>query len=136
MKSASIATALMLVTACAVQTPAEAHRPAFVPGALVKGAAPAPGALAECRIRETPTAKGFRLEAVVEAEDAVYADYEFTVTAKGSAGSSDVSQGGPVDLAAGERATVGSAEFSGGRYRALLTLTDAVGELCSAERQP
>jgi hypothetical protein len=129
----SIAAALVLVTACAVQTPPEMHTPAFVPGELVKGKAAAPAALAECRIRETPTAKGFRLEAVVEAGDAVYGDYEFTVTAKGSAGSSDLSQAGPISLAAGKHATVGSAEFSGRRYRALLSLTDAEGELCSAE---
>lgn len=129
-----IVAALVLVTACAVQTPADIHMPAYVQEETVKGEAAASAARAQCRIREMPTAKGFRLEAVVEAGDGVYADYAFTVTAKGSAGSSDVSQGGPIDLAAGERATVGSAEFSGGRYRALLTLTDADGKLCSAER--
>lgn len=134
MKVPSIAAALALVTACAVQTPAEVHTVDFVPGEFVKGEAAASAPLAECRIRETPTADGFRLEAIVTADHAVYGDYEFTVTAQGRAGSSDVSQGGPVELASGERATVGSAEFSGGRYSALLTLRDADGALCTAER--
>jgi hypothetical protein len=134
MKIPSIAAALALVTACAVQTPAEVQTAAVVPGEYVKGEAAAPAPLATCRIRETPTANGLRLEAIVTADHAVYGDYEFTVTAQGRAGSSDVSQGGRVELASGERATVGSAEFSGGRYRALLTLTDADGALCTAER--
>jgi hypothetical protein len=134
MKIPSIAAAFALVTACAVQTPAEVHTAAYVPGEYVKGEAGAPAPLAECRIRETRTANGLLLEAVVEADHAVYGEYEFTVTAKGSGGSSDVSQGGAVDLVPGKRATVGSAEFSGGRYRALLTLRDADGALCAAER--
>lgn len=134
MKIPSIAAALALVTACAVQTPAEVRTAAIVPGVLVKGETAAPAPLAGCRIRETKTANGLRLEAIVDADHAVYGAYEFVVTAKGPGGNSDVSQGGPVDLAAGERATVGSAEFSGKRYRAFLAFRDAHGALCETER--
>lgn len=134
MKIPSIAAALALVTACAVQTPAEVHTAAFVPGEYVKGEAAAPAPEANCRIRETPTANGLRLEAIVTADHAVYGEYEFIIEAKGSGGSSNISQGGPVELASGERATVGSAEVSARRYRAFLTLSDADGALCTAER--
>jgi len=135
MKIPSIAAALALVTACAVQTPAEVRTATIVPGEYVKGVTrvPAP-ALADCRIRETRTANGLRLEAVVGSDHAVYGAYQFTVTAKGSGGASDITQGGPVELEAGERATVGRAEFSGKRYSAYLTLSDAEGALCNAER--
>jgi len=139
MKTPLIAAALALVTACAVQTPAEVHtvtlpETSSVEAAFVKGGRAIPGSSADCRIRETQTATGVRLEAIVQADHAVHGSYDFTVTAHGPGGSSDVTQGGEVDLADGESASVGSAEFSGGRLRALLTLRDAGGELCSAER--
>jgi hypothetical protein len=130
MKTPLIAAALGLITACAAQTPA----PGYVLSSLDEApAAAAPVAHADCRIRETKTANGVRLEAIILAASAVYGSYDFTVSAKGPGGASDVTQGGEVDLADGESATVGSAEFSGGRYRAVLTLNDAGGELCSAE---
>lgn len=139
MKIPLIAAALTLVTACTVQTPAEVHtltppEASSVTAEFVKGERATPGASADCRIRETPTATGVRFEAIVQANYAVRGSYDFTVTAQGPGGSSDVTQGGEVDLADGESAAVGSAEFSGGRVRALLTLRDAGGELCSAER--
>ena len=139
MKLPLSAAALTRVTACAVQPPAEVHtvtppEASSVTAELVKGERATPGASADCTIRETPTATGVRFEAIVQADYAVRGSYDFTVTAQGPGGSSDVTQSGEVDLADGESAAVGSAEFSGGRLRALLTLRDAGGALCSAER--
>ena len=139
MKTPLIAAALALVTACAVQTPAEVHtvtlpETSSVAAEFVKGDRELPHSSADFKIRETRTANGVRLEAIVQADYAVRGSYDFTVTAQGPGGSSDVTQGGEVDLADGESATVGSAEFSGGRYRAVLTLRDAGGELCSTEK--
>ena len=131
MKIPLIAAALALVTACAA--PAAAPTYALLPPDEARPEA-APAAGADCWIRETRTANGLRLEAIVQADYAVRGSYDFTVTSQGPGGSSDVTQGGEVDLADGESATVGSAEFSGGRYRAVLTLRDAGGELCSAEQ--
>ncbi len=122
--------ALALVTACAAQsyTGVQTVSPAYQ--------ASGPGApAADCRIREAPTPQGMRLEAAVQTEHSVYGDYDFTITSYNSGGSSDIVQGGPVNLAGGERATVGSAEIPRGRYRAVLTLSDADGTLCSAERR-
>lgn len=139
MKTPLIAAALTLVTACAVQTPAEVHTviPPEAPpvtAQFVEGERASPDPSADCKIRETRTATGVRFEAIVQADYAVRGSYDFTVTAQGPGGSSDVTQSGEVDLADGESAAVGSAEFSGRRLRALLTLRDAGGELCSAER--
>ena len=131
MKIPLIAAALALVTACAAPAPAPTY--ALLPPDEAP-AATAPAASTDCWIRETRTANGVRLEAIVRADYAVRGSYDFTVTSQGPGGSSDVTQGGEVDLADGESATVGSAEFSGGRYRAVLTLRDAGGELCSAEQ--
>ena len=131
MKIPLIAAALALVTACAAPAPAPTY--ALLPPDEAP-AATAPAASADCWIRETQTANGVRLEAVVRSDSSVHGSYDFNVTSQGPGGSSDVTQGGEVDLADGESATVGSAEFSGGRYRAVLTLRDAGGELCSAEQ--
>ena len=97
-------------------------------------ASPAPSAGA-CEIRETRTPDGIRLEAVAHADRAIQGGYDFAITAQGSGGASDITQAGQVDLSAGRSATVGAAEISNGRYRAVLTLTDAHGELCRRERQ-
>ena len=126
-----IAAALALVTACAAPAPAPSY--ALLPPDEARPEA-APAAGADCWIRETRTANGLRLEAIVRADYAVRGSYDFNVTSQGPGGSSDVTQSGEVDLADGESATVGSAEFSGGRYRAVLTLRDAGGEHCSAEQ--
>jgi hypothetical protein len=131
MKIPLIGAALAVVTACAAPVPAPAY--ALLPPKEARPEA-APAASADCWIRETKTANGVRLEAVVRADDAVYGTYDFRVTSHGPGGGTDVTQGGEVDLTHGKSATVGSAEFSGGRYRALLTLRDAGGELCSAQQ--
>lgn len=126
-----IAAALAGITACAAPAPAPAY--ALLPPNEARPEA-APAASTTCSIRETKTANGVRLEAVVWAHTPVYGRYDFSVTAHGPGGGTDVTQGGEVDLTDGKSATIGSAEFSGGRYRALLTLRDAGGELCSAEK--
>ncbi len=133
--------ALALGAACSA--PAQPQVYTVPPTHLVKGAASVPVQAvpeiyrepATCRIHETKTAKGVRLEAVAHAGRSVYGEYDFTINAYSSGGSSDITQGGPVDLAAGERATVGSAEIPRGRYRAVLTLSDAGGDLCRLERR-
>lgn len=137
-----IFTALALVTACAAPPHNEVHTVSAAYVATGPGPVPARGApeaywepAASCRIRETKTAQGVRLEAIAQADQSVYGEYEFIITAYSSGGSSDITQGGEVDLAAGERATVGSADIPRGRYRAILTLTDAGGVLCDLERR-
>ncbi len=131
MKIPLIAAALAVVTACAAAVPASTYA-LLAPEEARPEAASAVSA--DCRIRETKTANGVRLEAVVRAHAAVYGSYDFSVTSLGPGGGTDVTQGGEVDLMQGKSATVGSTEFSGGRYRAILTLRDAGGELCSAQQ--
>ena len=131
MKMPLIAAALAVVTACAAPLPAPTYAllpPDEAPPEATQATS------ADCSIRETNTAKGVRLEAVVQAHAAVHGRYDFSVTAQGPGGGTEVTQGGEVDLTDGKSATVGSAEFSGGRYRAFLTLSDAGGELCSTEK--
>ncbi len=116
MKYAMIGVALSLASGCAAQTP-----PALY-------AVPEPGA---CEIRETRTANGLRLEALAHAGYDLRADYTFEISAR----STDVTQGGPVDLAAGDSAVIGAAEIPRGAYRATLSLADGGGELCRRVRQ-
>lgn len=118
--------ALALVAACAGQSYAGVNTAS--PGYLTNGPA-------ACKIRETRTPQGVRLDAEIRADMSVYGDYDFVITSYNKGGSSDISQGGSVDLAAGERAKVGSAEIPRGRYRAILTLSDARGPLCDIERR-
>lgn len=142
MKRLMTVVALALVTACAAQARTEAHKDAPTPAASVVVAdamhaapeASAPSSVS-CDIRATRTAHGVRLEAVAHADRGAGGEYNFVITAQGSGGSSDVTQSGPFDLVAGKSATVGSAEISRGRYRAVLTLSDADGELCRLERR-
>ena len=131
MKMPLIAAALAGVTACAAPAPAPAY--ALLPPDEARPET-APAASTTCSIRETKTANGVRVDAVVRAHNAVYGTYDFRVASQGPGGGTDVTQGGEVNLTDGKSATLGSAEFSGGRYRALLTLRDAGGELCSAEK--
>lgn len=122
---------LALSAACAAQARTEAA-PAPAPAARIEAQAPAAAA---CDIRETRTSQGLRLEAVVHARTALRADYGFSVEAKGSGGTSNVTQGGPFEAAAGVSTTVGAVDISRGRYRATLTVRDADGEICRLERR-
>lgn len=119
---------LGLVAACAAQTRNDMY------AELLPATAPGFVDIAACDIRETATPQGVRLEAVVQAGEAVRGNYEFVISARGAGGTSDVTQGGPLDLSPGEVATVGSAELPQGHYRATLTLSDEAGELCHLER--
>lgn len=117
--------ALALLTACAVQAPTEART------APHYAAAPA----VDCEILATKTPQGLRLEALTYADQSFHGDYDFVVTARSSGGSSDIRQGGQVDLAGGEEATVGLTELSTSRFRAVLSVRDAAGEICRAEQE-
>lgn len=126
MKFATVA-ALVLTTACAAQTqtpPYTDSRP-YAPG--YSGV--------DCDIRTTRTPHGLQFEAIAHADWSVQGDYDFVITAESSGGSSDIAQAGPLDLRAGYSDTVGYAEVPRGRYRAVLTLSDAHGELCRSERR-
>ena len=142
MKRLMTVAALALVTACAAQARTEARTelpPSAAPVVVAEAARAAPEAsplpAVACDIRVTRTAHGLRLEAIAHADRSVHGSYDFVITAQGSGGSSDVTQGGPFDLAAGRSATVGVAEISHRRYRAVLTLSDADGEICRLERR-
>ena len=134
--------ALALVTACAAQALTDARTdlpPPAAPVVVAEGARAAPEAFIRspvaCDIRATRTANGVRLEAIARADRAMRGAYNFVITARGSGGSSDVTQGGPIDLTAGRSVTVGVAEISSSRFHAVLTLSDANGELCRLERR-
>lgn len=136
------AAALALLTACAAQPRAEAHTDAPPSDGRVLVAEHGRSSSTSyvspavtCDIRATRTAQGLRVEAIAHASREVRGEYEFALTAQGRGGSSDITQGGPFDVAAGRSATIGSAEISRGRFRAVLTLRDADGELCHLERQ-
>lgn len=142
MKNLMTVAALGLVTACAAQAPTGAQTETLLPAATLLAAETlraAPGAAetfgATCDIRETRTPDGLRLEAIFQADQAVRGEYDFVITALSRGGSSDVTQGGAVNLAAGESAAVGAAEIPAGNYRAALTLSDAGGEICRVERR-
>jgi hypothetical protein len=134
--------ALAMVTACAapMDTETRAVSPQYISPVLapeVVRAAPgtSESSAVTCDIRETKTKRGLRLEAIVQADRSVHGTYDFVVTAQSSGGSSDVTQGGPLQLAAGQNATVGAAEIPSGRYRAVLLLGNAGGDLCNLERR-
>jgi hypothetical protein len=97
--------ALALVAACAGQSYAGVNTAS--PGYLTNGPA-------ACKIRETRTPQGVRLKAEIRADMSVYGDYDFVITSYNKGGSSDISRG---------------------RYRAILTLSDARGPLCDIERR-
>lgn len=132
--------ALALTSTCAVQTPTNLSTlsPTSIAPARVNEASGAASAMPEpsaaCEIRETETANGVRLEAAAQSDRAWRGTYDFVVTAQTSGGSSDISQGGQIELAARQQAIVGSAVIPRGRYRAVLTLRDGSGELCRSKR--
>jgi hypothetical protein len=89
-----------------------------------------------CEVRVRPSSNGMLIQAVAHANRAINGDYELVITKSGGGGSSDVTQSGPFTAAAGESVTLGSTELGAdGRYRAVLTLRDAAGEVCRLERR-
>ena len=89
-----------------------------------------------CEVRVRSSSNGILIQAVAHADRAINGDYELVITKSGGGGSSDVTQSGPFTAAAGESVTLGSTELGAdGRYRAVLTLRDASGEVCRLERR-
>jgi hypothetical protein len=90
----------------------------------------------DCDVRVARSARGVALRGILRANTAASGDYRFVVTKSGGGGSSDISQGGPFALAAGEEAVVGSADLSmerGARWRAVLTLERDGVVICRRE---
>ncbi len=138
MKKLMTVAALALVTACAAQARTESQPANAVAAPEAARVAPETreSSPVTCDIRATRTSHGVRLEAVARTDRALHGTYDFVITARSSSGTSDVTQGGPFDLATGGSATVGVGEISGVRYRVALTLSDADGEeLCHLERR-
>jgi hypothetical protein len=86
-----------------------------------------------CEVRSRRTANGLLIQARAFADRDISGVYALIITKSGSAGSSDISQSGALDLAAGSSALLGENEISverGARVRATLTLRDDSGQLC------
>jgi len=87
-----------------------------------------------CDIVIRRTSNGALIEALVESDTWLDAEYSFDLDVSGSAGSSVVSQSGEVILDAGDSAIVAQNEISlnrNSRGRAELTVFDEDGEVCS-----
>ncbi|MEQ1819195.1 MAG: curli-like amyloid fiber formation chaperone CsgH [Terricaulis sp.] len=86
-----------------------------------------------CEVRSRRTANGLLIQARAFADRDISGEYDLVITKSGRAGSSDISQSGALDLAAGSSALLGENEISverGARVRATLTLRDDSGQLC------
>lgn len=97
-------------------------------------AAPASADL-DCDIIRTRTSHGVELRAVASSGASIAGEYEFVITKRDRAGSSDIMQSGEFVLD-GDSASLGSAEVSvarGGGYDARLELTSFDGKTCVAE---
>lgn len=141
---------LAMIGACAAAAspePLAGEAPAFVAPAETSAAARLNAPSAEtaarfepspelaCGIVRTRTAHGVELRAIASSGASVAGEYEFVITKRDRAGSSDIVQSGEFFLD-GEDASLGSAEVSverGGGYEARLELTTADGETCVAE---
>jgi len=138
-QSAVPAAAAIALEAEASVAPADVRLAA--PAAVVAEAAPARvqaaqyhQASAMCDITIRRTSNGALIEALVESDTWLDAEYSFDLDVAGSAGSSTISQGGEVTLDAGDTAVVAQNEISfnrNSRGRAELTVFDADGEVCS-----
>lgn len=98
--------------------------------------APPPAAVSAamtCEIRATPTAGGVRLESFAHASGPITGSYDLVVTKSGSAGSSNINQGGEFDTIEGPSASLGASEISvepGARVHARLTVHADNGAIC------
>lgn len=89
-----------------------------------------------CEIRATRTADGVRLESFAHASGPITGTYDLVVTKSGSAGSSDISQGGEFDTTSAPSASLGASEISlerGARLHARLTVHGDNGTVCRDE---
>lgn len=86
-----------------------------------------------CDVTAEPTARGVLIEAHAFAHQDVDGEFDLVITKSGGGGSSDVSQGGALVLAAGDEELLGQTELSverGSRVTARLVVRDGQGELC------
>lgn len=89
-----------------------------------------------CAVRAHPSARGTLIEARVEAGRSVSGDYELVITKTGGGNSSDVTQAGAFNLAAGSSTVLGQTELNlerNARVLAVLTIRDRDGEVCRHE---
>jgi hypothetical protein len=136
--------ALLAACSAAAQNTASVEQIATEPPSL-DVAAPAPAvaeptshaahaeAAVSCDVRARRTADGVVIQARAFADRDIDGEYDLVITKSGGGNSSDISQSGPLTLAAGSAATLGENEISlerGARVRAVLTLRDASGEIC------
>lgn len=152
-KSLFTAAALAVLMACAAPAQSEpsAQSAAAVPSEAIAQAEPvaappepvvqvatyqAPDAV-QCAVLLTRTSGALAIEAVASANYDFAGEYDLVVTKRGRSGSSDISQGGEIDAAAGEDVTLASSEFNferGDRYSARLVLRDRDGVVCTDTR--
>ena len=112
-----------------VAAQANAPAPSLAHAARYDDAAP----LVSCDIRMRRTANGVLIEARAFADRDIAGEYDLAIVKSGGGNSSEINQGGPLDIAAGSTVTLGENELSvepGARLRAVLTLRDEAGELC------
>ena len=150
-KISLLAMAIVALTACSAAARTEADSADTLSAAPVMAAAIAPETVAPlsarieparhvsyndavtCEIRSRRTANGLLIQARAFADRDISGEYDLVITKSGSAGSSDISQSGALDLSAGSSALLGENEISverGARVRATLTLRDESGQLC------
>jgi hypothetical protein len=129
---------LAMLSACAANaSPSQAQSFAETPYVAPPEAAYAAPVRADldCDIVRTRTSHGVELRAVASSGASIAGEYEFVITKRDRAGSSDIMQSGEFILD-GDSASLGSAEVSiarGGGYDARLELTSFDGETCVAE---
>lgn len=89
--------------------------------------------IVSCDIRMRRTANGVLIEARAFADRDIAGEYDLAIVKSGGGNTSEINQGGPLDILAGSTVTLGQNELSiepGARLRAVLTLRDEGGELC------
>lgn len=132
--------AIAALTACSAAASTEAETAEFIaPAAIAEAPAPIYAERASyddavtCEVRSRRTANGLLIQARAFADRDIYGAYDLVITKSGAAGSSDISQSGELNLAAGSSALLGENEISverGARVHAVLTLRDDSGQLC------
>ncbi len=91
-----------------------------------------------CEVRLTPTRGGLRIEALAHSGEAFSGEYELVVTKTGTSGSSDITQGGPIEIRDSAELILGAAEFGldrGDHYQARLSLRGESGATCTDQRR-
>jgi len=92
---------------------------------------------ATCEIIVDRTPHGVHVTPVFNASGPISGAYRLVITKTGASGSSDISQGGPLDAGRGDRISLSASEFSlehGATFRAVLTITEGGREICRKVR--